>query len=62
MEKINFLKPNKEQINLYLSIGAFLILFSFIDVLSNTFLDVNLTNFLPNVLSYFSPLLIGVLG
>mgnify|MGYP005989701649 CR=1 FL=1 len=62
MEKINFLKPSKEKMNLYLYIGVSLVLFSFIDILSNTFLGINLTSFLPNLLSYFSPLIIGVLG
>ena len=48
MEKINFLKPSKEKMNLYLYIGVSLVLFSFIDILSNTFLGINLTSFLPN--------------
>ena len=62
MKNFNVLKPNKENLNLFISLGAFFITFSLIDVLSNTFLNLNITGFFPNLISYFSPLIIGVFG
>jgi general L-amino acid transport system permease protein len=59
---LNFLKPRREKLNTFLSIGIPLIAFSFIDFFSNSFFNVNLTRFLPDTLSYFSPILIGGLG
>tara|TARA_B100000963_G_scaffold122797_1_gene107112 strand:+ start:1538 stop:2794 length:1257 start_codon:yes stop_codon:yes gene_type:complete len=60
--KIIALKPNKEKLTSFVSIGGSLILLSFIDILSNTFFRINMTGFLPESLSYFSPLIIGVMG
>jgi len=59
---MQFLKPNRENLNTSLSIGIPLIALSFIDFLSNTFLNSNITSFLPGTLSYFFPLIIGTLG
>ena len=39
-----------------------LILISFLDVLINTFLNINFTGFLPSKLSFSHPLIIGTLG
>ena len=57
-----FLKPNRENLNTFLSIGIPLIAFAFIDFFGNTFLNINLTGFLPETLSYFFPLIAGTLG
>ena len=62
MNYFNILKPNKENFNLFISFGVFFIIFSFADILSNTFLNFNITGLLPDFISYFSPLLIGVFG
>ena len=59
---MQFLKPSRENLNTSLSIGIPLIALSFIDFLSNTFLNLNITSFLPGTLSYFFPLIIGTLG
>jgi len=59
---MQFLKPTRENLNTSLSIGIPLIALSFIDFLSNTFLNSNITGFLPDTLSYFFPLIIGTLG
>ena len=59
---LQFLKPTRENLNTSLSIGIPLIALSFIDFLSNTFLNANITSFLPGTLSYFFPLIIGTLG
>ena len=59
---MQFLKPTRDNLNTSLSIGIPLIALSFIDFLSNTFLNSNITSFLPGTLSYFFPLIIGTLG
>ena len=62
MNNFNILKPNKENLNSFILLGSFFITVSFIDVLCSTFYSFNLTGFFPGIISYFSPLLIGVLG
>ena len=59
---LSFLKPTKEKLNTYLGIGIPLIALSFVDFFSNSFLGVNITGFLPEMLSYFFPLIIGAIG
>ena len=56
------IKPSKEHLSNFVSLGGFLIFISFFDVLANTFLDLNLTGFLPSKLSYLAPLIIGTIG
>jgi general L-amino acid transport system permease protein len=56
------LKPNKENLQVYLILGITLLSFSFFDILSNTFLNFNITGYLPNLISYLSPLIVGTLG
>ena len=56
MNKINFIKPDKDNLNLYLSLGISLILLSFLDVV------VNFTYFLPEFINYFMPLILGFVG
>jgi|MEHZ01.4.fsa_nt_MEHZ011126425.1_3 general L-amino acid transport system permease protein len=59
---LNFLKPRREKLNTFLSIGIPLIALSFIDFFCNSFFNINLTGFLPETLSYFFPILIGGFG
>ena len=59
---LNFLKPKREKLNTFLSIGIPLIALSFIDFFSNSFFNINMTGFLPETLSYFFPILVGGLG
>jgi general L-amino acid transport system permease protein len=59
---IQVLKPNRDNLNTSLSIGLPLIIFAFIDFFGNTFLNINITEFLPNKLSYFFPLIAGAIG
>ena len=59
---LNFLKPRKEKLNTFLSIGIPLISLSFIDFFINSFFNINLTGFLPETLSYFFPILVGGIG
>ena len=62
MSNFNIFKPNKENLNSFILLGSFFITLSFLDVLSNTFLKINVTGFLPNTISYFSQLIICVFG
>ena len=56
------IKPSKENLSTFVSIGSFLVFISFVDLLANTFLNINLTDFLPSNLSFFTPLILGTLG
>jgi len=62
MNNLNILKPDKENLNTFILLGSFFITLSFIDILGSTFLEINLTGFLPSSISYFSPLIIGLFG
>jgi len=59
---LNIIKPNKENLYIYLVLGISLLSFGFIDIFSNNFLDFNITGFLPSLISYLSPLILGVFG
>ncbi len=59
---IQIFKPNRDNLNTSLSIGLPIIALAFIDFFGNTFLNTNLTGFLPNSLSYFFPLIAGAIG
>ena len=48
---MQILKPNRDNLNTSLSIGLSLIVFAFIDFFGNTFLNTNITEFLPSTLS-----------
>ena len=62
MEKINFLKPNKNNLYRYLYSGIFLFSISVLDVFLNSFFSVNATKFLPNSISFILPLIVGTFG
>ena len=59
---IPIFKPNRDNLNTSLSIGLPFIALAFIDFFVNTFLNTNITEFLPNTLSYFFPILVGSMG
>ena len=59
---INFIKPNKENLINFVSIGSFFIFIGFTDFLTNTFLNFNFTAFLPEGFSYFTPIIFGLIG
>ena len=59
---IQIFKPNRDNLNTSLSIGLPLIVLSFIDFFGNTFLNTNITGFLPSAMSYFFPLIVGAVG
>ena len=62
MNKINFLKPDKSNLYTFLYLGSFLFFISVIDVFLNSFFRINLTGFLPNLISFLLPLIIGFIG
>ena len=55
-------KPSKDNIKTYVPIGLFLVSLSFLDVFINAFFNYNLMGFLPSQLSYFLPLILGLIG
>ena len=62
MNKINLLKPNKENLNFFLLIGVLFFSLSILDFCLNNFLGKNNTSFLPGFISFFTPLIFGIIG
>ena len=62
MSNINFLKPDRTNLNTFLYLGSFLFFISILDVFLNSFFRLNLTGFLPNFLSFLLPLIFGFVG
>ena len=62
MSKINFFKPDKQNLNTYLYSGLFLLFISTLDVFISAFFKINITSFLPNVASFLLPLILGLIG
>ncbi len=44
MSKINFLKPDQSNLNIFLYLGTSLFFISFLDVFLNSFFNLNITN------------------
>jgi len=62
MTKINFLKPNNKNLNLFLGLGSLFFILSIVDFSLNNFLGKNITFFLPRYINFFSPLIFGIIG
>ena len=62
MTSVNFLKPNKDNLNLFLVVGALFFSLGIIDFSLNNFYDKNITGFLPGFISFFTPLIFGMIG
>ncbi len=62
MNKLNFLKPRKQNLSTYLYIGSFLFFIAVFDVFLTSFFKTNITSFLPNILSFLLPLILGTIG
>ena len=62
MNKLNFLKPDKQNLSTYLYIGSFLFFIAVFDVFLTSFFKTNITSFLPNILSFLLPLILGTIG
>ena len=59
---MNTFKPSKDNIKSYLPAGIILIMLSFLDVIMNSFFQINLVGFLPGTISFFFPLILGFIG
>ena len=62
MSNINFLKPDKSNLNTFLYLGISLFFISILDVFLNSFFQINFTGFLPSFLSFLLPLILGFIG
>ena len=62
MKNINFLKPNKDNLQVFLYTGSILFFISLFDVFLSSFFNYNLTSFLPDILSFWLPLVFGLIG
>ena len=62
MNDINLLKPNKENLNLFLLLGSLFFALGIVDFSLNNFYEKNITGFLPGFISFFTPLIFGVIG
>ena len=52
MTRINLLKPNKENLNIFLILGALFFLLAIYDFCLNNFQGKNITSFLPGFRSF----------
>ena len=62
MTALNLLKPNKENLNLFLLLGVLFFTLGILDFCLNNFYGKNITSFLPGFLSFFTPLIFGMIG
>nr|ANO58242.1 amino acid ABC transporter permease [uncultured Alphaproteobacteria bacterium]ANO58393.1 amino acid ABC transporter permease [uncultured Alphaproteobacteria bacterium] len=63
IKSLNFLgTPSRDKLNLFVSVGAFLFVLGIIDVILNSFFEINITSFLPRWINYFTPLIFGFIG
>jgi len=62
MKKINLLKPDNNNLLLFLTLGAVFFMFGILDFYLNNFLNTNITSFLPRIVNFFVPLFFGVIG
>ena len=62
MTSVNLLKPNKENLNLFLILGALFFSLGIFDFCLNNFYGKNITAFLPGFISFFTPLIFGMIG
>ena len=59
---LSILKPDKKNLSSFIAAGSILVFVAFIDIIFNSFFNSNITEFLPNKISYISPLLFGYSG
>ena len=63
IKSLNFLgRPSRDKLNLFISIGAFFFVLGIIDVILNSFFEINLTSVLPRWLNFFTPLIFSFIG
>jgi general L-amino acid transport system permease protein len=59
---LSILKSDKKNLNSFIAAGSALIFIGFIDIILSSFFSTNITAFLPNKISYLTPLLFGLFG
>jgi len=63
IKSLNFLgRPSRAKLNLFISIGTLFFVLGIIDVILNSFLEINITSILPRWLNYFTPLIFSFIG
>ena len=62
MNKLNFLKPDRENLTTYIYSGSILFFIAILDVSIGAFFETNITSFLPSFISFILPFILGVLG
>ena len=63
IKSLNFLgRPSRDKLNLFISIGTFFFVLGIIDVILNSFLEINITSVLPRWLNFFTPLIFSFIG
>ena len=62
MSTLNLLNPSKDNLQSNLYLGSFLVGISLLDVFLNSFLKLNITSFLPSIISLLLPFLLGMFG
>ena len=62
MKNLSFLKANNDNFQVYLYIGLLLIFVSILDVFLGSFFKLNITSFLPYIISFWLPLIFGIIG
>ena len=62
MNNVSFLKPNRENLNLFLVFGIIFFSLGIFDFSLNNFYETNITGFLPSFLSFFTPLIFSMIG
>ncbi len=59
---LSILKSDKKNLNSFIAVGSTLIFIGFIDIILSSFFSTNITSFLPDKISYLTPLLFGLFG
>ena len=59
---LSILKLDKKNLNTFIAAGSALIFIGLIDIILSSFFSTNITAFLPDKLSYLTPLLFGLCG
>ncbi len=59
---LSMLKSDKKNLNSFIAVGSTLTFIGLIDIILSSFFSTNITAFLPNKISYLTPLLFGLFG
>ncbi len=59
---LSILKSDKKNLNSFISVGSTLIFIGLIDIILSSFFSTNITAFLPDKISYLTPILFGLFG